>query len=79
MAKPKHPLDNACMSLLRVAEFAENIGVHKGTVQRWLSKALIPFVRLSSGERGISSEVADSLLYRCCEPKLWNDGDQDGS
>ena len=51
-----------CMKLLRVSEFAEIIGVHKITVQRWLSKDLIPFVRLPSGERRISSEVADDLL-----------------
>jgi len=31
-------------------------------VQRWLSKDLIPFVRLPSGERRISSEVVDDLL-----------------
>ena len=53
---------SACMKLLRVSEFAEIIGVHKGTVQRWLSKDLIPFVRLPSGERRISSEVVDDLL-----------------
>ena len=51
-----------CMKLLRVSEFAEIIGVHKITVQRWLSKDLIPFVRLPSGERRISSEVVDDLL-----------------
>ena len=62
MAKPKRTLHNALMSLLRVAQFAEKVGVHKGTVQRWLSKDLIPFVRLPSGERRISSEVADDLL-----------------
>jgi len=50
------------MKLLRVAEFADTLGVHKITVQRWLSKDLIPFVRLPSGERRISSEVADDLL-----------------
>ena len=78
MAKPKHTLDNACMYLLRVAEFAEKVGVHKGTVQRWLSKDLIPFVRLPSGERRISSEVADALLRSSCKPQPPNEGEVDG-
>jgi excisionase family DNA binding protein len=78
MAKPKRTLDNARMSLLRVAQFAEKVGVHKGTVQRWLSKDLIPFVRLPSGERRISSEVADALLHSSCKPQSSNEGDAGG-
>tara|TARA_R100001086_G_C11697205_1_gene220315 strand:+ start:420 stop:617 length:198 start_codon:yes stop_codon:yes gene_type:complete len=52
------------MKLLRVGEFADRVGVHKGTVQRWLSKDLIPFVTLPSGERRISSDVVDDLFAR---------------
>ena len=78
MAKPKRTLDNARMSLLRVAQFAEKVGVHKGTVQRWLSKDLIPFVRLPSGERRISSEVVHSLLHSSCKPQSSNEGDAGG-
>jgi len=62
------------MKLLRVSEFAEIFGVHKVTVQRWLSKDLIPFVRLPSGERRISSEVADDLLRSSCKPQPPNSG-----
>jgi len=52
------------MKLLRVGEFADRVGVHKITVQRWLSKELIPFVTLPSGERRISSDVVDDLFAR---------------
>ena len=52
------------MKLLRVGEFADSVGVHKITVQRWLSKELIPFVTLPSGERRISSDVVDDLFAR---------------
>jgi excisionase family DNA binding protein len=66
------------MHLLRVSEFAERIGVHRVTVQRWLSKDLIPFVRLPSGERRVSSEVVDSLLHSRSESQFNNDGDLGG-
>ena len=78
MANPNRTLNNARMYLLRVAEFAEKMGVHKGTAQRWLSKGLIPFVRLPSGERRISSEVADDLLRAGCKPQPPKEGDAGG-
>ena len=52
------------MKLLRVGEFADKVGVHKTTVQRWLSKDLIPFATLPSGERRISSDVVEDLFAR---------------
>ena len=55
---------SAYMKLLRVAEFADTLGVHKITVQRWLSKDLIPFATLPSGERRISPDVVEDLFAR---------------
>ena len=73
-----HIFYGACMYLIRIAEFAERIGVHRITVQRWLSKGLIPFVRLPSGERRISSEVADDLLRASCKPQPPKEGEAGG-
>jgi len=52
------------MDLLRIAEFASLLGVSPRTVRRWLTRGLLPFIRLPGGERRVHQYQLEAIL-RC--------------
>jgi len=54
------------MDLLRIAEFAYLLGVSPSTVRRWLTRGLLPCIRLPGGERRVHQYQLEAILR--CQP-----------
>jgi excisionase family DNA binding protein len=50
--------------LLTTTEVASRLGVHRGTVWRWVLAGLLPSVRLPSGQLRFTAAAVDDLLAR---------------